>query len=99
MYAKFQAMSENNSSSKLQDRHGRPVQIGDIVRIVALSDDFISHFPESDQALIASMVGQYFKIYGVDDFGQPWVSRDYHDEHGKLQSHIIALDPEEMEKV
>ena len=84
---------------KLTDRHGRPVAVGDIVRIVKLSQEFIDHFPEPDQILIQSMVGQLFKIYGVDEYGQPWVNKEFHDETGRPQSHIIALDPDEMERI
>jgi len=84
---------------KLIDRHGKPVGIGDIVRIVTLSQEFIDAFPKEDQPLIESMIGHFFKIYGIDEFGQPWVNKEWHDEAGLLQSHIIALDPEEMERV
>jgi hypothetical protein len=81
------------------DRHGKPVGIGDIVRIVTLSQEFIDNFPEEDRPLIESMIGNFFKIYGIDEFGQPWVSKEWHDESGQLQSHIIALDAAEMERV
>ena len=84
---------------KLTDRLGRPVAVGDIVKIVKLSQEFIDNFPEQDQLLIQAMIGQYFKIYGIDEFGQPWVSKEFHDEVGNPQSHIIALDPDEMERI
>lgn len=84
---------------KLLDRHGKSVAVGDIVRIVKLSQDFIDNFSKPDQVLIVSMIGQFFKIYGIDDYGQPWVSKEWQDENGKLQTHIIALDPDEMERI
>lgn len=84
---------------KLMDKNGRPVNVGDIVRIVQLSQDFIDNFPQAERILLESMVGKFYKIYGIDEYGQPWVSREWNDEDGTLQSHIIALDPEEMEKV
>lgn len=84
---------------KLIDCHGKPVAVGDIVRIVSLNQEFIDNFPEDEQPLIESMIGQFFKIYGIDEFGQPWVSKEWHDEAGNLQTHIIALDPEEMERI
>lgn len=84
---------------KLIDCHGKAVSVGDIVRIVKLSQEFIDDFPKEDRPLIESMIGHFFKIYGIDEFGQPWVSKEWHDEAGLLQSHIIALDPEEMERV
>jgi hypothetical protein len=83
---------------KLIDKNGKAIAIGDIVRIVKLSQDFIANFPQEDQLLIESMIGQFFKIYGIDEYGQPWVNKEWHDETGKLQSHSIALDPEEMER-
>lgn len=85
--------------SKLIDCNGKPIVIGDIVRIVSLSQEFINNFSVEDRPLIESMIGQFFKIYGIDEFGQPWVSKECHDEKGLLQTHIIALDPEEMERV
>jgi len=84
---------------KLIDCQGKAVSVGDIVRIVKLSQEFIDDFPREDRPLIESMIGQFFKIYGIDEFGQPWVSKEWHDEAGLLQSHIIALDPGEMERV
>lgn len=85
--------------SKIVDRHGKPVVIGDIVRIVKLGQDFISNFPEDDQVLVLSMVGQFFKIYGMDEFGQPYVCKEWHDEQGHPQTHMIALDADEMERI
>lgn len=82
---------------RLIDRHGKPVAVGDIVRIVTLSQEFINQFPEEDRILIESMIGKFFKIYGVDELGQPWVNKEWHDETGQLQSHSIALDPDEMD--
>jgi hypothetical protein len=84
---------------KLVDKNGQPVAVGDIIRIVKLSQDFIDNFSDEERVLIESMIGQFFKIYGIDDYGQPWVSKEWHDEKGKLQTHIIALDPDEMEKI
>jgi hypothetical protein len=85
--------------SSIIDRHGKPVAVGDIVRIVKLSQEFIDHFAEDDQVLILSMVGQFFKIYGIDELGQPYVCKEWHDEHGRPQTHVIALDADEMERV
>ncbi|MET3108077.1 hypothetical protein AAKU67_002478 [Oxalobacteraceae bacterium GrIS 2.11] len=84
---------------KLIDKNGKPVAVGDIVRIVKLSQDFLDNFSEQDQAILVSMIGQFFKIYGIDEYGQPWVSKEWHDEIGQPQTHIIALDPDEMERV
>jgi len=84
---------------KLTDHQGQPVSVGDIVRVLTLSKQFIKNFPIDERILIESMVGNFFKVIAIDEFGQPCVMREWHDEHGQLQTHVIALDPEEMEKV
>lgn len=84
---------------KLSDHKGQPLEIGDIVRVLTLSKSFIKSFPADERILIESMIGNFFKIIGVDELGQPCVMREWHDEHGQLQTHVIALDPEEMEKI
>ncbi|HTD06533.1 hypothetical protein [Undibacterium sp.] len=84
---------------KMTDSKGQAVAVGDIVRIASLSKQFIKSFPPDERILIESMIGNFFKIIDVDEYGQPCVAKEWHDEHGILQTHVIALDPEEMEKI
>ncbi|WP_295763226.1 hypothetical protein [Undibacterium sp.] len=87
------------SDPKLLDSKNQIVALGDIVRVVTLSKKFIKSFPEEERILIESMIGNFFKVMAIDEEGQPCVMREWHDEHGLLQTHVIALDPEEMEKI
>ena len=87
------------SISPIVDCKNQPVAVGDIVRIVSLSLQFIKSFPEDERILIESMVGQFFKVVDLDEDGYPCVIREWHDERGQLQTHVIGLDSEEMEKV
>ncbi len=87
------------SDPKLTDCKNQPVDLGDIVRVVTLSKKFIKSFPEEERILIESMIGNLFKIMAIDEEGQPCVMREWHDEKGIMQTHVIALDPEEMEKI
>ena len=75
------------------------VQLGDIVRVLTLSSEFIHDFPEDERILIESMIGNFFKIIAIDEEGQACIMREWHDEQGQLQTHVIALDAEEMEKI
>jgi hypothetical protein len=84
---------------QLCDCHGKAVAVGDIVRIVTLNPEFIADFPADERDLITSMIGNLFKIYGIDEFGQPWVMKEWHDDRGNPQTHVIALDPPEMERI
>lgn len=87
------------SDPKLLDSKNQVVALGDIVRVVTLSKKFIKSFPEDERILIESMIGNFFKVMAIDEEGQPCVMREWHDEHGLLQTHVIALDPDEMEKI
>lgn len=87
------------SDTTIFDCKQQAVDIGDIVRITTLSKQFIKSFPEDERILIESMIGNFFKIIAIDEEGQACVMREWHDERGQLQTHVIALDAEEMEKI
>lgn len=87
------------SDSKLLDLKNNPLVLGDIVRVLTLDKKFIKSFPADERILIESMIGNFFKIIAIDEEGQACVMREWHDEKGQLQTHVIALDPEEMEKM
>ncbi|MFZ6848434.1 hypothetical protein [Undibacterium sp. RuRC25W] len=87
------------SISPIPDCKNQPVAVGDIVRIIALNPQFIKSFPEDERILIESMIGQFFKVIDLDEDGYPCVIREWHDERGQLQTHVIGLDSEEMERV
>lgn len=87
------------SDTTIFDCKQQAVDIGDIVRITTLSQQFIKSFPEDERILIESMIGNFFKIIAIDEEGQACVMREWHDERGQLQTHVIALDAEEMEKI
>lgn len=81
------------------DCNQQPVTLGDIVRVLNLSRDFIDCFPEDEQILIESMIGKLFKVIAIDEEGQACVMREWHDERGQPQTHVIALDAHEMKKM
>lgn len=81
------------------DCKNQVVVIGDIVRVVNLDKKFIKSFPEDERILIESMIGQFFKVIAMDEDGYPCVMREWHDEKGIMQTHVIALDSEDMEKI
>ncbi|MFZ6693518.1 hypothetical protein [Undibacterium sp. SXout20W] len=87
------------STSPILDCKNQPVAVGDIVRIITLSPKFIKSFPEDERILIESMIGQFFKVVDLDEDGYPCVIREWHDERGILQTHVIGLDSEEMERI
>jgi hypothetical protein len=87
------------SQTPILDSRQQAVAIGDIIRVTTLNKQFIKSFPEDERILIESMIGNFFKIIAIDEEGQACIMREWHDERGQLQTHVIALDSEEMEKV
>ena len=87
------------TNSLILDSKQQEVNLGDIVRVLALSSEFIENFPEDERILIESMVDNFFKVIAIDEEGQACVMREWHDEKGQIQTHVIALDSEEMEKM
>lgn len=87
------------SDTPIVDMHQQPVVLGDIIRVTTLSKQFIKSFPADERILIESMIGNFFKIIAIDEEGQACIMREWHDEKGQLQTHVIALDSHEMEKV
>lgn len=87
------------SPATFTDHRQQVIQAGDIVRIIKLSREFINSFPADERILFESMIGQFFKVVDLDEEGYPCVVREWHDEHGQLQTHMLALDSDEIEKV
>ena len=87
------------NNAPILDCKQQAVVIGDIVRVTTLAKQFIKSFPEDERILIESMIGNFFRVIAVDEEGQACVMREWHDERGQLQTHVIALDADEMEKV
>lgn len=74
-------------------------KIGDIVKVLKLSDEFLDEVPSDDQLLFTSMIGQFFKVVEIDEHGLPCVVREWHDENGQPQAHMIALEHDEYKKI
>jgi hypothetical protein len=82
------------------DRNGRRVAVGALVRIVDLSGSWLEQLPPDERIRVESMVGEVFPVEEIDDYGQPWVRKNWPNEsEGTCQSHSIALAPREMELV
>lgn len=86
-------------TSPILDHHQQVVELGDIIRVTTLSKQFIKSFPADERILIESMIGNFFKVIAIDEEGQACIMREWHDEKGQLQTHVIALDSHEMEKI
>ena len=83
-----------------RDMHGNIVRVGDRVRLVQLSGDWLENLPSEEKGDVHSMIGEVFEVEEVDEYGHPWIRKSWHNSaEGKCHSHSIALDPHEMELI
>jgi len=82
------------------DRNGRVVSIGDFVRVISLSGNWFDELPSDERERLESMIGEILTIDEIDEYGQPWVSKLWHNEEADTaQSSSVALAQSEMEFV
>lgn len=89
-----------SSSSQPKDRNGNVVRVGDRVRLVALSGQWLEQLPDDEKSDVQSMLGEVFSVEEIDEFGHPWIRKSWpNDTDGTCHSHSIALEAQEMELV
>jgi hypothetical protein len=49
----------------MKDRHGNLVELGDVVRVLEICDEFLDVLPDDERGHIAKMLNQE---YPIDDF-------------------------------
>ncbi len=83
-----------------KDHLGNEVLVGSRVRLLKLSGNWFQQLPSDEKLCVSSMIGEIFEVEEIDEYGSPWISKDWHHEHeGTCFGHSIALDAQEMELV
>jgi hypothetical protein len=89
-----------SSSALPKDRNGNAVRVGDRIRLVSLSGQWLEELPDDETSDVQSMIGEVFRIEEIDEFGHPWIRKSWpNDKYGTCHSHSIALETQEMELV
>lgn len=78
------------------DRFGRPVAIGDTVRVLAITPD--PDLDEDDLEMFLDMVGSRCEVERIDADGTAWVAVWWNGGEGTLLT-LLGLSPEQLEKV
>jgi len=84
--------------SASRDRNGIPVSVGTSVRVVSISVSLEWLSPE-EVVRVRSMEGEVFSVYEIDQWGNAWVEKWWHEGDGKATSHSLGLASSEMEVV
>jgi hypothetical protein len=83
-------------------RSGKTVEVGSRVRLVQLSGKWLDDLPSDEKARVRSMVGEVFDVEEIDEYGRPWISKEWRGEDKEshvTRSHSISLGPPETELV
>ncbi len=75
---------------------GQPVRVGTRVRVLEISASLESVLPPDEVKELATMVGEVFEVYEIDESGGAWVEKEW-DEPGGQRSHSLSLEAHEME--
>lgn len=82
------------------DCNGALVKIGDHVRLLKLTGQWLERLPADERPRVESMIGEVFVVEEIDQYGQPWERKSWPNfEAGRCESHSVALEPWEMELV
>jgi hypothetical protein len=83
-----------------KDRNGRTIGIGTRVRLLNLSGAWFDQLPPDEKSDVESMIGEVFRVYDIDEYGQAWVSKEWTDEaEDGIMSHSVAPSSEEIQIV
>jgi hypothetical protein len=80
-----------------KDCFGRIVRIGDRIRIVGFSKQFMDSLLPRDHDQISEMICNEFEVGRSTKLGQAWVTMWWNSEDGEMDGHGIGLAPSEME--
>lgn len=82
-----------------KDHNGNAVAVGDRVRLLTLSGDWFDKLPEDEKTNVESMIGEVFAVEEIDEYGHPWIYKDFPESEDRVRSHSIAVEPNEIEIV
>lgn len=77
------------------DCDGRPVALGDEVRILAVTPD--PDMDEDDLDMFLEMIGSDCEVEAIDPDGQAWVTVWWNTVEGSITT-TVALDPAQMRR-
>lgn len=80
-----------------KDRFGRPVRIGNRVRVISLSQELLDSLPEDERPLVTQMINGIFEVDEIDQWGAAWVTKSWARGNEEYDAHGIGLAPSEME--
>lgn len=83
------------------DSTGQPVCAGTLVRVTHIHESTVAPLSQLERDRVLSMLGETFKVYEVDEWGQAWIEKWWYegenlaDSHS-LASHSLGLEPQQM---
>ena len=79
------------------DRNGHIVTVGSRVKLIELEEEFLIRLDLVSKQQLLSMIDQEFEVYEIDEYGQPWIEKEWHLENGQTTTHTLSPLPHQME--
>lgn len=67
------------------------------MRVLKISAWLEHQIPADEFARLSSLVGQVLPISEIDEWGAAWIEAEFPHSPGRIHSHDLALDSDEME--
>jgi hypothetical protein len=78
------------------DSAGQPVHVGTLVLVTHIHEHTVAPLSQPERDRVLSMLGEKFKVYDVDEWGQAWVEKWWHEGEDLADSHSLGLEPQQM---
>lgn len=86
-----------NDKKEMKDTHGEKVEIGSYIKIISLDPKDFSYLEKERLSQIMNMIGEVFKVYEIDEYGQAWVEKVWESTEEDYFSDSIGLRRNEFE--
>jgi hypothetical protein len=78
------------------DSAGQPVRAGTFVRVTHIHESTVEPLSQQERDRVLSMLGETFEVYEVDEWGQAWIEKWWHEGEDRADSHSLGLEPQQM---
>lgn len=85
------------------DKNGEKVSIGSKVKLLFLQEGvWFDHLPDNEKDDLRSMVGEIFEVEEINGYGNPEITKWWHEEDEdecRSMCHSLYVEPEQIEIV
>lgn len=81
----------------IYDINGKQVKVGTKIKLLRISESLLSKLPHDEIVELKAMVGGIYEVYEIDESGGAWIEGSFDHGKGRISSHSLNLNSNEME--